>query len=51
MIDDWGGVYRGDLCYECFEKLKEEVDKSNLEEDIKIEILEGYRKENGMDEE
>ena len=51
MMSDWGGGYRGDFCYENFEKLKEEVDKSNLEENIKKEILEGYRKENGMDEE
>ncbi len=51
MMDDWGGVYRGDLCYECFDKLEEVVNKSNLEEDIKVEILEGYRKEYGMDEE
>ena len=51
MMDDWAGCYRGDYCWENFEKLKEEVDKSNLEEDIKKEILEGYRKENGMDEE
>jgi hypothetical protein len=51
MMSDWGGGYRGDFCYENFEKLKEEVDKSNLEENIKNEILEGYRKENGMDEE
>jgi hypothetical protein len=51
MMDDWGGVYRGDVCYECFDKLEEIVNKSNLEEDIKVEILEGYRKEYGMDEE
>jgi hypothetical protein len=51
MMSDWGGGYRGDFCYENFEKLKEEVDKSSLEENIKNEILEGYRKENGMDEE
>jgi hypothetical protein len=51
MMHDWAGCYRGDYCCENFEKLKEEVDKSNLEEDIKKEILEGYRKEYGMDEE
>jgi hypothetical protein len=51
MMDDWSGGYRGDFCWENYEELKEEVDKSNLEEDIKKEILEGYRKEYGMDEE
>jgi hypothetical protein len=51
MMDDWAGCYRGDLCYECFEELERLVNSSNLEENIKNEILEGYRKENGMDEE
>jgi hypothetical protein len=51
MMDDWAGCYRGDLCYECFEKLEKVVNSSNLEENIKNEILEGYRKEYGMDEE
>ena len=51
MMDDWGGGYRGDFCYENFEELEKLVNKSNLEEDIKVEILEGYRKEYGMDEE
>jgi hypothetical protein len=51
MMDDWSGQYRGDFCYEHFDELKELVNKSNLEEDIKVEILEGYKKEYGMDEE
>ena len=51
MMSDWCGSYRGDLCYEGFDILKEFVDNSSLEEDIKNEILEGYRKEYGMDEE
>jgi hypothetical protein len=51
MMDDWGGCYRGDFRWENFEFLEELVNKSNLEENIKKEILEGYRKENGMDEE
>ena len=51
MMDDWGGGYRGDFCWENYEELFKLVNESNLEEDIKNEILEGYRKEYGMDEE
>ena len=51
MMDDWGGCYRGDYSWENFEELERLVNESNLEEKVKIEILEGYRKENGMDEE
>jgi hypothetical protein len=51
MMSDWGGGYRGDFCYENFDELERLVNESNLEENVKIEILEGYRKENGMDEE
>jgi hypothetical protein len=51
MMDDWNGNYRGDSCWDCFEWLEELVNESNLEENIKIEILEGYRKEYNMDEE
>jgi len=51
MMDDWGGCYRGDYCWENFEELEKLVNESNLEENIKIEILEGYKKEYGMDEE
>ena len=50
MMDDWSGQYRGDFCYEHFDELKELVNKSNLEEDIKVEILEGYKKEYSMNE-
>ena len=50
MMDDWGGCYRGDVCYEMFEELEKLVNESNLEENIKIEILEGYRKEYSRDE-
>jgi hypothetical protein len=51
MMDDWGGCYRGDFCWENFESLKVLINGSNLEDNIKNEILEGYRKENGMDDE
>jgi hypothetical protein len=51
MMDDWGGCYRGDFCWEKFEALEKLVNESNLEKEIKNEILEGYRKEYGMDEE
>ena len=50
MMCDWSGCYRGDYCwenFECFEKL---VNESNLEEKIKIEILEGYKEEYGMND-
>jgi hypothetical protein len=51
MMGDWSGCYRGDYCWENFEDLERLVNESNLEEKIKIEILEGYKKEYGMDEE
>jgi hypothetical protein len=51
MISDWSGCYRGEFCGEYFELLEEKVDESDLEENIKNEILEGYKKENGMNEE
>ena len=50
MMDDWSGQYRGDYCHEHFDKLNELVSESELKEDIKVEILEGYRKYYGMDE-
>jgi hypothetical protein len=50
-MDDWSGQYRGDFRYENFEALEILVNESNLEENIKKEILDGYRKEYGMDEE
>jgi hypothetical protein len=43
MMDDWGGGYRGDFCHENFDSLKELLDNSSLEENIKIEILNGYK--------
>jgi len=51
MMDDWGGAYRGECCWEKYSSLKRLVNESELKENIKIEILEGYKKENGMDEE
>jgi hypothetical protein len=50
MMDDWGGCYRGDYCWENFEELERLVNESNLEENIKIEILEGYKKFYGMND-
>lgn len=51
MIDDWNGCYRGEYYWEHFEELENLVNESNLEENIKKEILDGYKKEYGMDEE
>jgi hypothetical protein len=51
MMCDWWGGYRGEFCWENFEYLERLVNESNLEEKIKKEILEGYKKEYGMDEE
>jgi hypothetical protein len=51
MMGDWSGCYRGDYCWENFEDLERLVNESNLEEKIKIKILEGYKKEYGVDEE
>ena len=51
MMDDWNGSYRGDSCWECFDFLEELVNKSNLEGNIKSEILEGWRKGYGMNDE
>ena len=50
MLDDWSGQYRGDFCWERFEHLKKLVSESFLEENIKKEILEGYRKEYEIEE-
>ena len=50
MMDDWSGQYRGDFCYENFEALKKLINKSNLEEKYKKEILEGYEKEYGIED-
>jgi hypothetical protein len=43
MMSDWSGVYRGDLCYEANEGLDEVISKSDLEENIKEDILKGFR--------
>lgn len=43
MMSDWSGVYRGDLCYEAYEALDEVISKSDLEENIKEDILKGFR--------
>jgi hypothetical protein len=51
MIDDWSGGYRGGFRWEYFEELEKLVEQSNLLPNMKHEILEGYRKEYGMDEE
>ena len=45
MMDDWSGQYRGDFSYEHYDYLKKLLATSNLEENIKNEILEGFRKE------
>jgi hypothetical protein len=50
LMDDWSGQYRGDFRWENFDKLNELIGKSELEENIKIEILEGFRKYYNMDE-
>jgi hypothetical protein len=50
MMDDWGGCYRGDVCYEMFEELEILVNESNLKDDEKKEILEGYKKYYEMEE-
>jgi hypothetical protein len=50
MMHDWSGAYRGDYCWENYGDLEKLVNESELEENIKIEILKGYKKENGMDE-
>jgi hypothetical protein len=51
MMCDWGGAYRGDFCWECFDGLNEILDNSTLEEDIKNEIIEGFKEIYGMNEE
>ena len=51
MMSDWSGAYRGDYSDECLEGLIELLNKSNLSEDIKIKIIEGYKLENNLEEE
>ena len=51
MMDDWSGQYRGDFCYECLETLEEILEGSDLEESVKNEIVESWKKKYEMDEE
>jgi hypothetical protein len=50
MMDDWNGSYRGDFYWESLEYLGELLNKSNLEKNLKIEILQNYREINNQDE-
>jgi hypothetical protein len=50
MMCDWGGEYRGDLCYETFERFENILNESSLSEDIKNEIIKNYKEEYGMNE-
>lgn len=43
MMDDWSGQYRGDFCYEHLDHLIILLNKSNLEENIKNELISGYK--------
>jgi hypothetical protein len=49
MMDDWSGQYRGDFSYEHYDYLKKLLATSDLEENIKNEILEGFRKRYEID--
>ena len=51
MMDDWSGQYRGDFCYECLESLEETLEGSDLEESVKTEIVDSWKKRYGMDDE
>ena len=51
MMDDWSGQYRGDFCYECLETLEEILEGSDLEESVKNEIVESWKKRYEMDDE
>ena len=50
MMDDWGGMYRGDLSYECLESLKKILKGSDLEESVKTEIVESWKERYEMDD-
>ena len=50
MMSDWSGCYRGDCSYECLESLIELLNESNLSEDIKNEIIKGYKEEYELEE-
>ena len=50
MMYDWSGQYRGDLCYECLETLEEILEGSDLEESVKNEIVESWKKKYEMDD-
>ena len=50
MMDDWSGQYRGDLCYGCLETLEEILEGSDLEESVKNEIVESWKKKYEMDD-
>ena len=50
MMADWNGSYRGDSYWELLEYLGGLLNNSNLEENLKIEILQNYREINNQDE-
>jgi hypothetical protein len=50
MMDDWGGCYRGDYSFENLEGLKTVMDELNVEESIRTQIIEGYKKEYEMED-
>lgn len=50
MMDDWAGMYRGDLSSECLESLERILEGSDLEESMKIEIIESWKENYGMND-
>lgn len=50
MMDDWAGMYRGDLSSECLESLEKILEGSDLEESVKTKIVESWKENYGMDD-
>ena len=50
MIDDWAGMYRGDLSSECLESLEKILEGSDLEESVKTKIVESWKERYEMDD-
>jgi len=50
MMDDWAGMYRGDLSSECLESLEKILEGSDLEESMKTEIVESWKENYGMND-
>ena len=50
MMEDWSGAYRGTFCGENYDALEELLEGSSLDKEVKVEILDGFRKMYAMED-